>query len=99
MSTRSAGKTATQNGVPLPVLIGTSLAVLLFVVWLGFHFLNGADGHVAARPLSSDELWIKQKAIESGGDITKLSVPDQQRLFSLKGDSAPAQLKYFAGKK
>ena len=79
MSTRPAGKTATQNTVPLPILIGASLVLLLFVIWLGFHFLKGADGQVSARPLNGDEQWIKQKAVESGGDINKLSVTDQQK--------------------
>src|SRR5690348_5391706 len=89
------GKTQSKAkpAVPLPVGIAVVVVLLLLVVWMGFHYFGPSTPLAAPKPLSADEQWIKQKAAESGGEISKLTPDDQLKLVHMKGDMAPSVLK------
>ncbi len=97
----SAGAKRQTNAGPAavsrPILIGAFVLVALLLVGLAYHYFGPQQNGQAARALTSQEQanrqWAQQKAKESGGDYTRLSPEDQQRLLSIMGPRAPFEFR------
>jgi hypothetical protein len=97
MVAKSGSKSSAQKSqVGTPVVAGIIVTVLVILSLIGWWMFAPHSEQAPPRALTADEQWIKQKAQESGGDMTRLSPPDQQRLIMLKGDSGPSLLKHYA---
>ncbi len=85
-----------NSSISTPAFIGIVIAVCLLLGVLAYSLFAPHSDRVAARPLTQNDQWIKQKAAESGGDINKLSMQDQRKLIMLKGDQGPMELRHYA---
>jgi hypothetical protein len=95
MSTTPGGTGKSQVS---PGVIAVAVAVLLLlIVWIAYH--NFAPPPHQVIPDNVDTpiaRWIRDKAHESGGDISKLSPEDQQKLQSVTQGKGEAYLKKYA---
>jgi hypothetical protein len=75
---------AQKQPVSLPVLIAAAALLLLLIGGLAWHFLGTGR---AAGTVSNDPnaRWVRQKAVESQGEITRLTPDDQRHLVQLLG--------------
>ena len=93
MAVRPAGRPTNEpSAVNTPVMIAAAVVVVLFIGFLAFHFLGPRGIPRPSAPVSPDLQWISQKAQESGGNFSRLSPADQQKLFQMRGSSAPQVL-------
>lgn len=80
-----------DNGVH-PAVAGVMVTGLVGLVgWIGFRSLAPK----APNPvkMSPQMTWLKEKAVESGGDINKLNPEDRKRLEQEQGQHAAEALK------
>lgn len=100
----SAGKDkSARSSVSPPVFVGVIIAACLVIGLIGYWLFAPHSTQLPPRQLSAaeqaDNQWIKQKAKESGGEMSKLSMEDQRKLIMMKGEAGPAMLKEFAAQK
>ncbi len=94
-----AQRTNTSGKQPVsPVMIGVAVVVLvLFLGWIGYRNFGPPPHPVLPDNVNTPIAnWIRTKAHESGGDISKLSPEDQQHLQSLTQGKGAAYLKKYA---
>lgn len=93
---KAGRKTALKSALPVGAVIG-------FVAMMATGGLFGCSksGSDELPPVPETELtkWIKQKAVESNGDFTKLSPADQQKLQRETRNEGPQTLKMLLPKK
>jgi uncharacterized protein (UPF0333 family) len=84
-----------KRASPLVIVIAV-VALLAFLGWQGYR--NFSYHAIEAPGTAQTDAWLRQKARESGGDITKLSSADQKKLWKLNGPLGAVVLKAKAGK-
>ena len=62
----------------------------------GDHPTKGAPARALTAQEQEKKKWVEDKARESGGDFTKLSAEDRQRLVTMLGTQAPFSLRQVA---
>jgi hypothetical protein len=93
----------TGNTVKVPALgiIANGSRFLIIFVLIALLTACGQIGKrseatVAHTAADTKIEWVKQKAKETGGDMTKLSQEDQQRLVSIYPQNPAGALRHFA---
>jgi len=95
MATKSG--TSGANQVSPGLLAAVVVVLVLFVGWLAYHNFVPPKPPVIPDTVNSPVAnWIRSKARESGGDISKLSPEDVQRLQSVTQGKGEAYLKKYA---
>ena len=89
---------AASNNQVSPGLIAVAVVILLLLVgWIGYRNLAPAPHEVIPDNVQTPiAIWIRTKAHESGGDLSKLSPEDQQKLQSVTQGKGEAYLKKYA---
>jgi hypothetical protein len=88
-----AQKKAESPGLSVPIVVGVCVVLLIFLVFLGYHYLGPHREYLPPHAAGPDESWMMQKAMETQGDFGKLSPADQQEAFRHGGGEAPQTLK------
>ena len=93
-----AGKSDGSASRISPGVVAAAVIILvLFVVWIGYRSLAPpAPEKVPDNVDSPIANWVRTKAHESGGDLSKLSPEDQQKLQSVTQGKGEAYLKKYA---
>jgi hypothetical protein len=95
MSARPGG--AGKNPVSPGLIAVVVVILLLFVGWIGYRNLAPPPHPVLPDNVDTPiARWIRDKARESGGDISKLSPADQQKLQSITQGKGEAYLKKYS---
>lgn len=84
------------NGVKLPIVIVSVIALVAFLVWMGIRAL-GPD--TPAGPTKSGvvfDSWMDKIAKDSGGDVSKLSPEDLNKLQASSYGHAEQALSHYA---
>lgn len=93
---KTGRRTAIKSALPVGAVIG-------FVVMMATGGLFGCSKSSSSElpPVPESELttWMKQKAVESNGDFTKLSPEDQQKLQRATQNQGPQYMKMLLPKK
>ena len=71
---------------PLVTAIAITL-LLLFVGWMGWHYVGPGSAPANGALQGLDPRWMVDKARESKGDIDKLSPDDRKQLVSRWGEA------------
>jgi len=89
----SPGKSQVSPGVIAIAVI----VLVLFVGWMAYHSFAGPKITFAPDNVDSPIAnWIRDKARESGGDISKLNPADVQKLQTVTQGKGEAFLKKYA---
>lgn len=89
---------AARKAQPAPAVIAVAVVFLMvFIGLIAYHNFGPAPHPVipdnVQTPIAS---WLRTKAQESGGDISKLSPEDQQKLQTVTQGKGVAYLKKYA---
>ncbi|HZO87972.1 MAG TPA: hypothetical protein VFB38_06490 [Chthonomonadaceae bacterium] len=91
------GPTLAQQPAKPIIIAVAAIALLAFIAWLAYANLLAPP---KTPPMSKQEQdvnnWIKQKAKESGGDPSKLSKEDYDKLQRITGGRGEMALRGFA---
>jgi cytochrome c-type biogenesis protein CcmH/NrfG len=79
VSAGSKGAQAKRSVPPIAFAVAV-IALILLVFGIGYYNLRAPDQPTVPEQHNPLADWIRQKAVESQGDIHKLSPDDQQKL-------------------
>lgn len=88
-----ARKKAESPSLSVPIVVGVCVVLLIFLGLLGYHYFGPHSDYLPPHAAGPGESWMKQKAMETQGDFSKLSPADQQEAFHRGGGEAPISLK------
>lgn len=77
----ASGKSEKKQQVP-PAIIAIVVVLLVAVIgWFGWRSLAPQDKSLPGSGVESElDKWIKEMAVKSGGDMSKLTAEEQSRL-------------------
>jgi hypothetical protein len=71
--------TGEKSGVPIPIIVVAVVALLAFVVWMGYRAL-GPQPEPQNELTQAHDKWMDDMAKYSGGDVNKLKPEDMAKL-------------------
>ena len=77
--------------IPMWAIIAAAVALLAFVVWWGYKNFGPQNPPLTAKNVQVNNM-LEEMAKKSGGDFSKLSPEDQQKVRSAAGAFAPLAL-------
>jgi len=72
-------RTDEKSGIPIPIIVVAVVALIAFMVWMGYRAFGPEPPVVNDLTIAHDK-WLDELAKKSGGDISKLSAEEQLKL-------------------
>jgi hypothetical protein len=95
MATRS-GPPLTRKPVTPGMIVISVVALVVLLGWMAYKNFSHQD--VALSPtVEANNAWLTEKSKETGGDASKLSPADRDKLFKVAGPMGAAILRGYGG--